>query len=360
MNSATEILDLRANSSQASNNGRIPAPTRQARLNPVARTTTMKAAYYESYGSPDVVEIRDIPTPEPKDGEVLVKVEVTLVTSGDARMRAFDIPALFRIPGRFMLGWPKPKNPVLGFAFSGTVAAVGNGVTAFAVGDDVIGGHVGGAHAEYISVPAGKGLIRKPAGLSFETAATIPFGPSTALTFLRNAKVAEGTKILVIGASGSVGAYAVQLAQLMGAELTAVCSAANAELVTSLGASRVIDYTKSDVRKLGETFDVVFETVGSMAFADVMPLLAPKGTFATAVMAPADLGPMIWPFARKGRRIVGGEAEANNGRMSYLADLMASGELLPVIDSRFTLDTIREAHSRVDSKRKRGDVVVSI
>jgi NADPH:quinone reductase-like Zn-dependent oxidoreductase len=320
----------------------------------------MKAAVSESYGAPDVVEIRDIPKPVPKDGEVVVKVHATLVTSGDARMRAFDIPALFRIPGRFMLGWPTPKTTVLGFCFSGTVDAVGAAVTAFKVGDDVIGGHVGGAHAQYVSVPANKGLVHKPAGLSFEAAATIPFGPNTALTFLRNAKVTAGTRLLVIGASGSVGAYAVQLGQLMGAEVTAVCSGANAELVTSLGASRVIDYTTQDVRKLGETFDVVFETVGSMAFADVLPLLAPTGTFATAVMAPADLGPMLWPPARKGRKIVGGEAEATNGGMTYLADLMASGELRPVIDSRYTLDTIREAHARVDTKRKRGDVVVIV
>jgi NADPH:quinone reductase-like Zn-dependent oxidoreductase len=275
-------------------------------------------------------------------------------------MRAFDIPELFRIPGRFMLGWPAPKNPVLGFASSGTVVAVGKSVTQFKVGDEVIGGAVGGAHAQFVCVPATKGLVRKPAGLSFEAAATLPFGPNTALTFLRNAKVREGTKLLVIGASGSVGAYAVQLASLMGAEVTAVCSAANADLVMSLGASRVIDYKTQDIRQFGETFDVVFETVGSMNFADVLPLLKPNGTFATAVMAPSDIGPMLWPPARKGRKIVGGQADATAGKLNYLADLMAAGDLQPVIDSRFTLDTIRDAHARVDSKRKRGDVVVAI
>jgi NADPH:quinone reductase-like Zn-dependent oxidoreductase len=320
----------------------------------------MKAAYYETYGPPDVVDIREIDTPTPKDDEVLVKVRATTVTSGDARMRAFDIPPLFKIPGRFMLGWPKPKKPVLGFSYSGTITAVGAGVTQFKVGDDVLGGHIGGAHAEFNCVRVGTGIVPKPAGLSFEAAATIPFGPNTALTFLRNAKVGEGTKLLVIGASGSVGAYAVQLARLMGADVTAVCSGANAELVKSLGASHVIDYTSQDARRIGETFDVVFETVGSMTFSDVLPLLAPTGTFATAVMAPADIGPMIWPPARKGRKIVGGEAEATAGKMSYLADLMASGDLLPVIDSRYTLDTIRAAHARVDTKRKRGDVVVTV
>jgi NADPH:quinone reductase-like Zn-dependent oxidoreductase len=320
----------------------------------------MKAAVYEAYGPPEVVTIREVLRPAPKRNEVLVKVHTTLVTSGDARIRAFDIPSLFRIPGRFMLGWPKPRERILGFCFSGVVDSVGAGVTVFRIGDEVLGGRVNGMHAEYAAVPADKGIIAKPSGLSFEAAATVPFGPNTALTFLRNSKVGPGTRLLVIGASGSVGAYAVQIGRHLGADVTAVCSAANAGLVTALGASRVIDYTKQDIRKLSETFDVVFETVGSMNFVEALPLLAPTGTFATAVMAPPDIWPMLWPPARKGRRIVGGEAEATNDRMSELADMMASGALQPVIDSRFTLDTIRDAHARVDTKRKRGDVVVTI
>lgn len=320
----------------------------------------MRAAYYQAYGAPDVVAIREIAKPEPKDNEVRVKIVVTLVTSGDARMRAFDLPALFRIPGRLMLGWPKPKKPVLGFAYSGIVDAVGKAVTKFKIGDAVLGGHVGGMHAEYACVPASRAIVHKPADLSFETAATIPFGPNTALTFLRNAKVGLGTKLLVIGASGSVGAHAVQIARHLGAEVTAVCSGANAAMVTALGARCVIDFTQQDVRTLGERFDVVFETVGSMTFAEILPVLAPNGVFATAVMAPSDIGPMLWPPARKGRRIVGGEAQATNDKMTELAGLMASGKLRPIIDSRYTLDTIRDAHARVDTKRKRGDVVVSV
>lgn len=353
MTTTTEFLELNAKATAL-----IATP--DGRPTSLARTAKMKAATYQSYGSPDVVEVREIATPEPKDDEVLVKVHNTLVTSGDARMRAFDIPPLFKIPGRIMMGWPAPKNPVLGFAYSGTIAAVGKGVSQFKVGDEVLGGHVGGAHAQFNCVKVGSGIIRKPAGLSFEAAATIPFGPNTALTFLRNAGVKEGMKVLVIGASGSVGAYAVQLASVMGAEVTAVCSGANAELVASLGASRVIDYTKEDVRQIGDTFDVVFETIGSMNFADVLPLLKPRGTFATAVMAPSDMWPMMWPPARQGRKIVGSQADVTAGKMSYLAELMVEGDLRPVIDSRYTLDTIRDAHARVDSKRKRGDVVIAI
>lgn len=320
----------------------------------------MKAAYYEAYGDPSVVEIRELAKPVPGDNEVLVKVHATIVSSGDARMRAFDLPELFRLPGRFMLGWPIPKKPVLGFAYSGIVDAVGKAVTAFKPGDAVLGGHVGGAHAEYDCVPANGPIARKPEGLSFESAATISFGPNTALCFLEKAKVGPGTRILIIGASGSVGAYAVQLASLLGADVTAVCSGANADFVSGLGASRIIDYTKQDLRTLDEKFDVVFETVGSANFADVLPLLTPTGTFVTAVMAPSDIWPMLWAPARKGRRIIGGEVDVKAGRLSYLADLMVEGELKPIIDSRYTLDTIRDAHARVDTKRKRGDVVVLV
>ncbi|HWA17645.1 MAG TPA: NAD(P)-dependent alcohol dehydrogenase [Devosia sp.] len=322
--------------------------------------TKMRAAYYESYGDPSVVEVREIEKPVPGDNDVLVRVHATIVSAGDTRMRAFDIPALFRLPGRFMLGWPAPKKPVLGYAYSGIVDSVGKNVAAFRPGDAVLGGHVGGAHAEYNRVPANGPIAKKPAGLSFETAGTIAFGPSTALAFLRKAKVGPGTRLLVIGASGSVGSHAVQIARHLGAEVTAVCSGANAELVTSLGALRIVDYTKEDVRELGEKFDVVFETIGSMAFADVLPLLAPKGTFVTAVMAPSDIWPAMFAPARKGRKVIAGQVYPTPAMLSELAGLFASGTLKPVIDSRFTLDTIGYAHARVDTKRKRGDVVVKV
>ncbi len=320
----------------------------------------MKAVTYQAYGAPDVLDLVELPKPVPGPGQVVVEVRATVVSSGDARMRAFDIPALFRIPARFMLGWPKPKKPVLGFSYSGVIDTVGAGVSGFKPGDEVMGGHVGGAHAEYDCVPSNKAIAIKPAAVSFEAAATIAFGPNTALTFLRKSGVGTGTRLLIIGASGAVGSSAVQLAHHLGADVTAVCSAANADLVHSLGANRVIDYAAQDIRRLGETFDVVFDTVGAMTFADILPLLAPRGIFATAVMAPSDIWPMLWAPARKGRKIVGGEAEATSENLTYLADLITKGALKPVIDSRYTLDTIRDAHARVDTKRKRGDVVVTL
>jgi NADPH:quinone reductase-like Zn-dependent oxidoreductase len=320
----------------------------------------MKAAVYEAYGPPDVVEIREIAKPTPKAGEVLIKMRATSVTSGDARMRAFDIPPLFKIPGRFMLGWPKPKKPVLGFEFAGVVEAVGAAVTKFKPGDEVFGGHVGGAHAEYNCAPEGGAIALKPPNLSFEEAASVPFGGNTSLTFLHKAGVKPGQNVVIIGASGCVGSYAVQLARHMGAKVTAVCSGANAEFVRSLGATEIIDYTTHDVKASGKTFDVVFETVGSMNFAEAMPLVAPNGTFIAGVLAPADMWPMLWPPARHGRRIIGEEAKDSGDNIRELARLLTNGAIRPVIDSTFEFARIREAHARVDSKRKRGAVIVTV
>jgi len=320
----------------------------------------MQAAVYESYGSPDVVQIRDWPKPVPGADEILIKIHQTSVTSGDARMRSFDIPALFRIPGRFMLGWPRPKKPVLGYEYAGIVEAVGGNVTSFKPGDAVFGAHVGGAHAEYIAVPTTSAIVHKPESLSFDDAAALPFGANTALCFLRKAGVKPGQHVLIIGASGAVGSYAVQLARHMGAEVTAVCSGANRDFVHALGATDVIDYTTTDIRRLGHTFDVVFETVGSMNFREALPLIAPGGTFIAAVLAPADIWPMLFSPARKGRRIIGEEAKDSAANLRELGDLAASGAIRPVIDSRYALADIRAAHARVDSKRKRGVVIVNV
>lgn len=320
----------------------------------------MKAAVYESYGSPEVVTIRDVPKPTAGKDEVLIRILATSVTSGDVRMRAFDIPPLFKIPARFMLGYPKPKKQVLGFEYAGIVDAIGPGVTNLKLGDEIFGGHVGGMHAEYAVVAATSALALKPKSISFDEAASIPFGAHTALTFLRKASITPGQRVLIIGASGAVGAYAVQIARHMGAEITAVCSDKNADLVRSLGASQTIDYTKADITKLDQAFDVVIETVGSLTFTEALPLIAPNGAFVAIVMSPADVGPMLWPPARKGRRLIGGEAEDTAENMRAVAALVTSGAIRPVIDSIYPLTQIRDAHARVDTKRKRGAVVVTL
>lgn len=320
----------------------------------------MRAAVYEAYGDPDVVEIREIAKPVPGPGEVLVRVHATSVTSGDARLRAFDIPPLFRLPARFMLGWPKPKNAVLGFEFAGTVEAAGPGVTKFRAGDRVFGAQVNGGHAEYRTIREAGAIALMPDTMSFTDAAALPFGGNTALHFLRKAKLAAGQSILINGGSGCVGSYAVQLARHFGADVTAVTSGTNAEFVTALGAARIIDYTHTDIARLPDRVDIVFDTVGTLTFASAAHLIAPRGTYIAGVMSPADIWPMLWPPARHGRTIIGGEAADTAANMETLAKLAVSGAIRPVIGRTFPFEQIREAYAYVDSRRKRGAAVLTI
>lgn len=318
----------------------------------------MKAVIYDAYGGPDVLQFTDLPTPEPKPGEILIRIRATSVTTGDVRMRAFDVPAPFRLPARFMLGWPKPKGRVLGFDFAGDVAAVGAGVSRFKLGDRVYGGQIGGSYAEYRTIAETGPVTTIPDTLSYEEAASLPFGALTALPFLRAAKLGAGQSILIIGASGCVGAYSIQLARHMGASITAICSGRNADLVRSLGADRIIDYTVEDYSRTGP-YDVVMDTVGVLPFNDARPLIKRGGTFLNIVMNTADILAMLSPF-KDGRRLVGGSYGTTGALLQELNDLVVSGAVRPVIDRTYPFDAIRDAHAYVDTKRKRGSVVVSI
>jgi NADPH:quinone reductase-like Zn-dependent oxidoreductase len=247
----------------------------------------MKAAIYEKYGSPEVLTLKDIEKPVPKDNEVLIKIHATTVAAGDIRMRGFKVPAKFWLPMRFVLGLTGPKNKVLGMEVSGVVESIGKNVRKFAVGDGVLAATgFGRGYAEYICLPdadvVGKVVIevaKKPANLTFEEAAAVPIGAMTALAFLRKAKVMNGDKVLVYGASGSVGTYAVQLAKYYGAEVTGVCSARNLELVKSLGADVVIDYAKEDFAKNGQKYDLVFDAVGKISRSHAKGSLTENGVF---------------------------------------------------------------------------------
>ena len=318
----------------------------------------MKAVLYDEYGGPDVLRLADIPKPTPKPNEILVRIRATSVTSGDARMRAFDVPAPFRIPGRLALGWSRPRNPLLGYDFAGEIEAVGAAVTRFSPGDRVYGGATGGSYAEYRTIAETGAVVALPEGLDFAEAAALPFGALTAMHFLGAAKLRAGQSICIIGASGSVGLYAVQLARHLGAEVTAVCSAANAELVRSFGAARVIDYTTENVLAAGR-FDMVLETVGSLTFRETLPLLKPRGSFIGIVMSTADIFAALSPF-KHGHRLIGGTFTATQADLIELSGLVATGAIRPVIDRIYRLDEIRDAHAYVDSKRKRGAVVITV
>lgn len=313
----------------------------------------MRAAVIDRYGAPEVVHIAEVPRPEPRADEALVRVSAVAVTSGDARIRGARFPAGFGFLARLALGIVRPRRPILGSSFSGVVETVGSGVADLAPGDEVCGmtGTKLGAHAEYVAVPVNR-LARKPPGVSHEDAAGLLFGGTAALFFLRDkASVGPGTSVLVNGASGAVGTNAIQLAKHFGATVTGVTSAANAAFVTDLGADRVIDYTEEDLAATAERFDVVLDAVGNLSITSGRHLLSTRGVL---VLAVASLGELI----RAHGNVIAGSAPERVEDFELLLQLVADGELTVVHDQLYDLDHIADAHRRVDSGDKRGNVIV--
>ena len=318
----------------------------------------MKAAIVERYGPPEVVVIRDVPKPEPKDGEVLIKVHATTVNSGDVRIRALRVPPGLTLLMRFALGFSGPQQKILGFDCAGVVEAVGQGVTAFKPGDRVVAsrGFEYGCHAEYRAVPADGAIAHIPDGMSDTDAVALLFGGTTALEFFKLGKLKAGETILVNGAAGAVGSVAVQLAKHMGAHVTAVCSAGSAELVRSLGADRVIDYAKEDFTRGSTTYDVIMDNHGSAPYPKIKHLLKPGGRFLMVILA--NLREML----RRHPAIVTVSDDSANSpaNQRLLLELAAKGIIRPVIDSTFAFEDIVAAHRRVDTGHKRGSVVVTV
>jgi NADPH:quinone reductase-like Zn-dependent oxidoreductase len=313
----------------------------------------MRAAVVTRYGPPDVVRVVDVPVPAPRAGEVLVRVGAAAVTSGDARIRAARFPPGFAIPARLALGLRGPRRPILGSACAGVVERVGDGVTAVTPGTRVCGmaGLRMGAHAECVALPA-TAITATPSHVRDDLAAGVLFGGSAALFFLRDkARIGPGMSVLVNGASGAIGTSAVQLARRAGARVTGVTSGRNATLVQDLGATRVVDYTRQAVTALDERFDVVFDTVGNLTAATGRRLVRDGGTL---ILAVAGLGDLL--TARRG--VVAGTAPERADDFAHLVQLVADGQLKVVIDAVFPLDDIQEAHRRVDSGRKCGNILV--
>jgi len=319
----------------------------------------MKAAVCERYGPPEVVQIREMPKPVPADGEVLVKGFATTVNSGDARVRALRVPRGLKLAMRLKLGFNQPKQPVLGFEMAGQVEAVGNSVTRFQPGDRVVAsrGFDFGCHAEYVTVAEQGDIATIPEGLSYEDAVALCFGGTTSLIFFRLGKLAAGETVLINGASGAVGTMAVQLAKHLGAEVTAVCSAANAELVSGLGADHVIDYTAEDFTRNGRRYDVIMDNHGNAPYSRVKDSLEPGGRF---LMVVGDLWQMLTAVRQKAV-ISAGKTDASKTADNYrtLLALAEQGVLKPVIDSVVPFAQIVDAHRRVDSGHKVGSVVVT-
>ena len=326
----------------------------------------MKAIVYKKYGPPDVLQLNEVEKPKPKDNEVLIKVNAATVATGDVNARGFIfVPPGFRLLARLMFGLIKPRKPILGFEFSGIIEEVGRDVKLFKKGDQVFGidGNGMGAYAEYKCLSEEGCIAIKPAELTFEEAASIPNGALTALYFLRDkGEIRNGQKVLINGASGSVGAAAVQLAGHFGAEVTGVCSTANLDLIRSLGADKVIDYTKEDFTKSGEYYDIMLDTVGNISISRFLRSLTPEGRLLLVTAGLPQLFQMLWTSIVSRKKVIGGGGMASERKenLVFLKELVEKRHLKPVIDRHYPLEEIAEAHRYVDKGRKKGNVVIIV
>ncbi len=317
----------------------------------------MKAIVCIEYGPPEVLLLKDVEKPIPKDNEILIRIFATAVNSADWRLRKAE-PWVVRL----FFGLTKPKKPILGGVLSGEIEALGKNVTQFKVGDQVFGstGMSLGAYAEYKCLSEDGILSIKPNNISHKEASTIPFGGTTALHFLRKANIRDGQKVLIYGASGAVGTAAVQLAKYFGAEVTGVCSTSNVEMVKSIGVDKVIDYTKEDFTMNGETYDVIFETVNKLSFSNSIKSLKKQGTLILGAAGFLQMLQGVWSSMTSSKKVISGLISEKADDIIFLKELIEKGNFKSVVDRSYPLERIVEAHRYVEQGHKRGNVAITL
>jgi NADPH:quinone reductase-like Zn-dependent oxidoreductase len=321
----------------------------------------MRAITYKQYGSVDVLGIEEIPTPQPAADEVLIRVRAASITTADWRIRSLQMPGAMKFIGRLVFGIRGPKNKVLGTDVAGEIVAVGSAVSSYKPGDAVFGYIGKGAHAEYAIAKENAALIPKPKQLSYSDAAALPFGALCSLVFLRNfAKLKSGHRILIIGGSGNVGVYAVQIAKVLGAHVTSIASGANAELMNKLGSDAFIDYKKTDLKKLPEKFDVVFDTFGAISFIDAREILTEAGLFLPLNFSLGEaLTNLAVGWIRRQKMMMGVNSNTASD-LRELVDLVCQRKLRSVIDQIYAFEEFREGYLHVEQRNRRGSVVLRI
>ena len=322
----------------------------------------MKAIVYEKYGGPEVLQIKEIEKPIPKDNEVLIKIHATTVTKYDCWTRSCTAPPGFRLLSRISSGIRKPKKPIIGLELAGEIEETGKDVKLFKKGDQVFGLSLVemGTYAEYICLPEDGVITTKLANMTYEEAAAIPYGALTSLYLLRKANIQPGQKVLVFGASGGVGHYAVQLAKFLGAEVTGVCSTAKVELVKSLGADKVIDYKKEDFTKNDDKYNVIFDTVGKSPFSGSRKSLMKNGSYILATFSLPRALRIPWFQLISSKKVIIGLLDPKSDDLNYLKEIIEAGKLKSIIDKRYSFEQIVEAHEYVESGQKKGNVVITV
>ncbi|MCW3974994.1 MAG: NAD(P)-dependent alcohol dehydrogenase [Candidatus Bathyarchaeota archaeon] len=330
----------------------------------------MKAIVYQKYGSPNVLQLKEVAKPIPKDNEILIRIYATPVNYGDITTRnfrkisprKFTMPLPLWLPVRIMFGFRKPRKKILGSELAGEVEAVGKDVKLFKKGDQVFGyrGMSMGANAEYLCMPEDELVAIKPANMTYEEAAAVPYGALTALNLLRKVNIQSGQKVLINGASGGIGSHAVQLAKYFGAEVTGVCSTPRLELVKSLGADKVIDYTKEDFTKSGEAYDLIFDILGKSSFSRCKRSLKKNGRYLLASFGMRQLFQMLWTKIKGSKKVICAMSSERTEDLIFIKELIEAGKIKSVIDRRYPLEQTAEAHRYVEKGLKKGHVVITL